>query len=73
MKRYLLLLLPVSFLFSGCGGWMRYMEDRVIGSWRLSSAAKHQSFKKDPIVTHFIEKWCCIQGIATHAAFVHAE
>jgi hypothetical protein len=53
MKRYLLLLLPVSFLFSGCGGWMRYMEDRVIGSWRLSSAAKHQSFKKDPIYTGY--------------------
>jgi len=53
MKRYLLLLLLYSLLFYGCGSWLINREDRLIGRWKLASAAKLRIFNQDPISTGY--------------------
>jgi hypothetical protein len=53
MKRHLLPLLLISLIFSGCSTWTYPREDRLIGVWKLSGAAKHRIFSNEPIYTGY--------------------
>jgi len=52
MKKYLLLFLLIPLLFAGCNRWIN-REDRLVGTWKLTSAAKHRKLNRDYINTGY--------------------
>jgi len=50
MKKYLLLSIIITFLFYGCS---KRIEDRIVGSWKLRSSYKQQTFDRDHFTTGY--------------------